>query len=196
MTTYDMWGNVESSERLHLACTQVGRLLEAAWRRRCNRRNPAPLRAAWPLGRARRALRHQHQPAPASKQLTSTAATTLPPLPAAQVDPAEFFHHPVALGANLYDKSRPKVEPPQRKGEWAGAAAAAAAAAGLPPTPLQASAAGGLQAPASGAGGEGAAEGGAGGGGSSYLRKTAVGCWGRGVAAAGWCPAGARLVLG
>eukprot|EP00983_Pelagomonas_calceolata_P085851 1156641-Pelagomonas_calceolata.AAC.4 len=34
-----------------------------------------------------------------------------------QIDPAEFFIHPVPLGTNLYNKARPKVVPPLRKAE-------------------------------------------------------------------------------
>lgn len=35
-------------------------------------------------------------------------------LHAVQVDPNEFFCHPVPLGDNLYSKDRPKVVPPPR----------------------------------------------------------------------------------
>ncbi|GFR51599.1 hypothetical protein Agub_g14023, partial [Astrephomene gubernaculifera] len=33
------------------------------------------------------------------------------------IDPQEFFVHPVPLGSNLYNKERPKVVPPPRKGD-------------------------------------------------------------------------------
>ncbi|KAF5842192.1 organic solute transport protein 1-domain-containing protein [Dunaliella salina] len=34
-----------------------------------------------------------------------------------EIDPAEFFIHPVPLGTNLYNKARPKVVPPVRKAD-------------------------------------------------------------------------------
>lgn len=34
-----------------------------------------------------------------------------------QVDPVEFFIHPMPLGTNLYNKARPPVVPPVRKGD-------------------------------------------------------------------------------
>lgn len=91
--------------------------------------------------------------------------------PSSQMDSNEFFQHPAPLGDNLYDKTREKVQPPPRKGEWAGAAAAAtAAAAGATqqqqaqePSPAAAAAS---AAPATDAQGTSNS--------SSYLRKTMV----------------------
>ena len=39
------------------------------------------------------------------------------PAASPQTDPVEFFIHPCPLGTNLYNKDRPKVVPPVRKGD-------------------------------------------------------------------------------
>lgn len=45
-----------------------------------------------------------------------------------QVNPDDYFCHPVPLGANMYNKERPKVIPPPRKGDLVGDAIAPAPA--------------------------------------------------------------------
>jgi len=104
------------------------RMFDASGRLECEERHPlAVLQVSYGMvvqnSRSVEALEAWNAHAFGLLPTYSSTRSPIPPIhPSMQVDPNEFFCHPVPLGDNLYDKERPKVVPLPRS--YGGGAAA------------------------------------------------------------------------